>query len=289
MTKKLLSMILAIAMVVSMFAGLATTASAAEPMTLTFALDANPGGWPTANETTTNNYTYTLDGVDYTFALKNVKCNAGYLMLTSPAALGLPVISGYKLTTVVAKNSTTCSTSVKVGISSSDSEAIYISGGAAQTWSTKGSSYTYNLTEPASDTMYYLYATSKNAQIVSLELTYAPADAEVHVHTTYGTAISALTVPIRWSANVRPASRKLALTQSLFIPPATAKTTVLPLTPAMFAVIHGLLLTLSLVITTILTVSAPSAALKSLLIRIMNWLPAQSQKVTMLFTTKARQ
>ena len=31
--------------------------------------------------------------------------------------------------------------------------------------------------------MYYLYATTKNAQIVSLELTYAPADAEVHVHT----------------------------------------------------------------------------------------------------------
>ena len=43
MTKKFLSMILAIAMVISMFAGLATTASAAQPMTLTFALNANPG------------------------------------------------------------------------------------------------------------------------------------------------------------------------------------------------------------------------------------------------------
>ena len=183
MTKKLLSMLLAIAMVVSMFAGLATTASAAESMTLTFALNANPGSWPTANSTTTTNYTYTLDGVNYTFALNNVKCNAGYLMLTKPAALGLPVISGYKLTKVVANNSSGCSTSVKVGISSSDSSASYVTGGDAQTWATTGSSYTYNLTETAADTMYYLHVTNKNAQIVSLELTYAPADAEVHVHT----------------------------------------------------------------------------------------------------------
>ena len=37
MQKKILSMILAIAMVVSMFAGIAVTASAAEPVTLSFA------------------------------------------------------------------------------------------------------------------------------------------------------------------------------------------------------------------------------------------------------------
>ena len=69
----------------------------ADTKVLTFAVSTNPGGWPTANTTTLTDYTYTLDDVDYTFALKNVKCNSGYLMLTQPAVLGLPAIDGYKL------------------------------------------------------------------------------------------------------------------------------------------------------------------------------------------------
>lgn len=140
--------------------------------TLTFDTSENPGGWPTANSTTLTNYTYTLDDVDYTFALKNVKCNSGYLMLTKPAALGLPAIQGYKLTKVVAKNSGGCSTAVEVGVSSSSSSADYISGGAIQTWSTTSSTYTYNLSETSDNTVYYLYVTNKNAQITELSLTY---------------------------------------------------------------------------------------------------------------------
>ena len=174
MTKRFLSLILALTMVVSMFAGIAITASAAGEQTLTFDLKANPGLWPTANSTTTTNYTYTLNSVDYTFALNNVKCNDSYLMLTKVAALGLPAISGYKLTKVVATNSGGCSTSVKVGISSSDSTASYIPGGEVQTWAKKSTAYTYNLTDTAENTMYYLYVTNKNGQIVSLDLTYAP-------------------------------------------------------------------------------------------------------------------
>ena len=138
----------------------------------TFDLSSNPGGWPTANSTTLTDYSYTLDGVDYTFALKNVKCNTGYLMLTKTAVLGLPAFADYKLTKVVATNSSGCSTSVQVGVSSSASSADYISGGAAQTWSEKSSSYTYDLTETANNTVYYLYVTNANAQIVTLELTY---------------------------------------------------------------------------------------------------------------------
>ena len=72
---------------------------------LTFPLTSNPGEWPTANSNTLTNYVYTLDNVDYTFALRNVKCNNGYLMMTQVAALGLPAIDGYKLTTVAASNS----------------------------------------------------------------------------------------------------------------------------------------------------------------------------------------
>ena len=139
---------------------------------LTFPLSSNPGGWPTSQSTTLTNYTYTLNNVTYTFALKNVKCNNGYLMIYQPGALGLPAIEGYKLTKVVASNSGGCSTSVKVGISSSGTEASYIDGGAIQTWSTQGSTYTYNLTSTEANTMYYLYVTNKNGQVTSLTLTY---------------------------------------------------------------------------------------------------------------------
>lgn len=72
----------------------------ADEKELTFVVSSNPGGWPTTNPTTLTNYSYTLDYVDYTFALKNVKCNNGYLMFTNPAVLGLPAIDGYKLTKV---------------------------------------------------------------------------------------------------------------------------------------------------------------------------------------------
>jgi hypothetical protein len=148
------------------------TSVCADTKVLTFDLSKNPGGWPTTNSTTLTNYTYTLNEVDYTFALKNVKSNSGYLMLTSTAVLGLPAIEGYKLTKVEATNSGGCSTSTKVGISSSSSEAKYISGGAIQTWSVQGSTYTYDLTETAANTMYYMYVTNKNAQVVTLKLTY---------------------------------------------------------------------------------------------------------------------
>jgi len=143
---------------------------------LSFDFKSNPGGWPTTNSTTLTNYTYTLNGVDYTFALSNVKCNNGYLMLTKPAVLGLPALDGYKLTKVVASNSNSCSTSTRVGISSSATEASYITGGASQTWNMTGSTYTYNLSSTEANTMYYLYVTSANAQLFNLNLTYEAVD-----------------------------------------------------------------------------------------------------------------
>lgn len=153
----------------------------ADTKTLTFSLTSNPGSWPTTNPTTLTNYTYTLDQVAYTFGLKNVKCNSGYLMLSYTAALGLPAIKDYKLTKVVAKNSGGCSTSTKVGISSSPSSASYISGGAIQTWSTTSSTYTYNLSGTSNNTVYYLYVTNKNAQITELTLTYEGGTASTTV------------------------------------------------------------------------------------------------------------
>lgn len=172
MNKRFTKLIAALALLVFMTPSLAGWGQTRETQTLTFSLTSNPGEWPTTNSNTLTNYIYTLNGVDYTFALKNVKCNSGYLMMTSTAVLGLPAIDGYKLTTVVASNSSGCSTSTKVGISSSAEQESYIAGGEIQTWSTTNSSYTYNLTSTDANTMYYMYVTNKNAQVVSLALTY---------------------------------------------------------------------------------------------------------------------
>ena len=146
-------------------------------MTLNFPLTSNPNSWPTSTVSTLTEYIYPLNGVDYTFALKNVKFSTSYLMVYYVGAVGLPAIEGYKLTKVVASNSSGCSTATKVGISSSASQENYIDGGAIQTWSTTGSQYTYNLTSTEVNTMYYLYVTNKNAQIINLALTYEAATA----------------------------------------------------------------------------------------------------------------
>ena len=153
-----------------------TPLKAAGDLELTFNLASNPGGWPTANSTTLTDYTYSLDGTDYTFSLKNVKCNSGYLMCTSTAALGLPAISNKKLVKVVAFNSGNCSTSTKVGISSSDSTGDYISGGEMKTWSTTSSSYSYALSGTSLNTSYFVYVTNKNAQITKLVLSYSETE-----------------------------------------------------------------------------------------------------------------
>ena len=133
-------------------------------------------GWPSSSSA--NNYTYTLNSVAYTFALTsnvyiNTYQNASYLMVKENAALGLPAIQGYKLTKVVANNSSGCSTSTSVSIRTGNtSTASLVTGGTAQTWSTKSSSYTYTLSNTAANTMYYIYAASANCQIINLQLTY---------------------------------------------------------------------------------------------------------------------
>lgn len=143
-----------------------------QPINLTFGFTSNPGEWPTDEETVLTGHTYMLGGTNYTFMLKNVRFSKSYLMLTKPAVLGLPAIDGKKLTKVVVKNSSGCSMSTNVGISSSSESASYVSGGDAQTFATRSSTYTYNLNGTDGNTMYYLYVTSQNAQIIELTLTY---------------------------------------------------------------------------------------------------------------------
>ena len=143
---------------------------------LTFDVSSNPGEWPTANSTTTTYYTYTLNEVDYTFALNNVKSNSGYLMLTATAKLGLPALSGYKLVKVEATNSSGCSTSTKVAVTS-DESGTTVSGGEAQTFATTSTKYTYTLSGTQANTVYYLYVTSKNCQLTGITLYYEEATA----------------------------------------------------------------------------------------------------------------
>lgn len=117
--------------------------------------------------------TYTLGSTDYTFALgAHVYYNSGYLMLQKTTYLGLPAISGKKLTKVVVNNSGGCSVSTNVAITSNTSGTA-VSGGTAQTFSTKGSEYTYDLSSTANNTVYYLYITSANCQITRLRLFYS--------------------------------------------------------------------------------------------------------------------
>ncbi len=154
-----------------------SVAAAPAPSTeleLTFNVSSNPGGWPTTNPSTLTNYTYTLNNVAYTFGLKSVKCNSGYLMLTQVAVLGLPAIEGYKLVKVDATNSSGCSKTTNVAVTSDQSGTV-VNGGEGQVWGTQSHTYTYNLTGTDANTVYYLYVTAKNCQITQLVLKYEVA------------------------------------------------------------------------------------------------------------------
>ena len=152
-----------------------------EGLELEFDLSDNNLSLPTSKSTSVaGNYTYKLNEVNYTFSVTDAQGNtdggvyfsSSYTMVYASNAIGFPNIPGYKLVKVEATNSSGCSTSVNVGISSSSSEDSYISGGDAQTWSTQNSTYTYNLSGTSENTTYYLYVTTKNAQITGLTLYY---------------------------------------------------------------------------------------------------------------------
>ncbi len=163
----------------------ATSATALE---LTFSFTSEPDGWPSANSNANGqtaaqagNYVYTLDGVEYTFSLSKNGLGVFYhtgghylatLTANQAEAIGLPAIADYKLTKVVASNTSNASTSFKAGISSDATSASYVTGGEVQTWRTTSSSYTYTLSGTAINTMYYLYCSNKNGQISTITLTY---------------------------------------------------------------------------------------------------------------------
>lgn len=132
---------------------------------------------PNAKDQDEGASTFTYNTVEYSvLACANTYMNSdGYLMVRNGSAFGLPAVTDKRLTKVVVYNSSGCSTSVTIGISSTKpSTSTLITGGASQTFSKTGSSYTYNVSGTANNTMYYLYntSTSKNAQVTKIVLTY---------------------------------------------------------------------------------------------------------------------
>ena len=142
-----------------------------------------PKGWPTTKEeaNVAGTYKYAINGVDYNYLLGDGTYCGGtvptsaYLMIAKGSSLGLPAIAGYKLVKVVGTLNDSGSPSKKSSISITDGTNEVI-GGAAQTWDTKGSDYTYSLTETEENTVYYLSVSSKaNCQMIKLVLSYEPA------------------------------------------------------------------------------------------------------------------
>ena len=115
---------------------------------------------------------YAEDGACFTvLRASKVYFNSGYLMVGNyQPVLQLPTYANEKITKVKFWNSSGCSTSVKVTIKSGSNIAA-----AQQTWSNKGSSYTYNISETYQSSTLKLDVTSANAQITKIEITTSAA------------------------------------------------------------------------------------------------------------------
>ena len=141
---------------------------------LVFSFTSNVDGWPTTSNSGT--YNYVLNGNNWSFVLSDdLYCNSSYLMVKKEASLGLPAITGYKLVKVVGQLNSAGSPSTKSNVSvCSDTSGTAVSGGTAQTWSTKGGNYTYNLSGTSVNTRYYMYVdSSANSQWINVTLTYS--------------------------------------------------------------------------------------------------------------------
>lgn len=151
---------------------------------LVFDFKTHPEGWPAETNDKAGDYDYVLSGVKYAFNLstrvycKGTSGDNGYLMISGKngdALLGLPAISGFKLTKVVATiNDQVSTVSSKTMVAITDGVDV-IAGGAAQNWNTNGAVHTYTLTETEENTVYYMLATVANAQVMKLVLSYEPA------------------------------------------------------------------------------------------------------------------
>lgn len=196
---------------------------------LVFDFKTHPKGWPAEKNENAGNYDYELSGVKYAFNLStNVYCKGttevnGYLMISGKnenALLGLPAISGFKLTKVVATINDKASISSKTMVAITDGVDVIV-GGAAQNWKTKGAEHTYTLTETEENTVYYMLATVANAQVMKLVLSYEPATPKTALETPANLAVSAAKV-VSWDAVSGAASYELTIGKDVFTSETTS-------------------------------------------------------------------
>ena len=137
-----------------------------------------PNGFPSVTPGATALATYTIAGYDFSFFastgyywINAEGNNQKYLLIGETNSYILfPAIDGQRLTGIKFHTSSSCSTSVQVGIYSADGNTVIKSPVAL---STQNADYQWSLTGTATNTRYQFRITNnKNAQLTSLELTY---------------------------------------------------------------------------------------------------------------------
>ena len=137
---------------------------------------------------------YPLNGTEYDFVLAdpdgatahNVYQSVGKgIYVGTLRYVGLPAIDGMRLAQVVmVQNASTkdpAAFSRNVGICSNivdtkDEGVVYIPGGEFQNQCTNMGEYTYDITDSAAGTMYYLHSPNNASIVYSLKLTYIPVE-----------------------------------------------------------------------------------------------------------------
>ena len=178
---------------------LTTPATPAEKvLRFDFSGDALPG-WPTSDNWQDGpgnlNCTYPLYGTNYNFFLTDcgngskarvawVKDKGGLLLYATWRYVGLPAIAGYKLAKVsgtmcLATNAKRKAAIVKNVVADNTQGTItelheFVAGGESTDWSTKGTTYTFNLSGTEANTMYYFLCTGVSVGVSDLALTYVP-------------------------------------------------------------------------------------------------------------------
>lgn len=155
-------------------------------------------GWPTSDKWQTGpgelDCTYPLYGTDYHFFLTDcgngsqarvawVKASGGLILFATWRYVGLPAIAGYKLVkvsgTMCLSSKTRKAAIVKNVVADNTQGTItdlheFVSGGESAEWSTKGTTYTFNLSGTEGNTMYYFLCTNTSVGVSDLTLTYIP-------------------------------------------------------------------------------------------------------------------
>lgn len=158
-------------------------------------------GWPTSDNWRTGpgnlNCTYPLYGTNYNFFLTDcgnagnarvawVQSSGGLILYTTWRYVGLPAIEGYKLVgvsgTMCLGTKDTRKAAIVKNISPNNGKTYgtiteqhqFVTGGEQIGWTTKGTTYTFNLSGTEANTMYYFLCTNTSVGVSDLTLTYVP-------------------------------------------------------------------------------------------------------------------